>query len=541
MSFIVTIIISVIIALAFIFSQCYYFIETSKCISLYKNFFKKEDPYRTYSTSINQEYVPQIAKVGSLASDLNNLICEINHYIVKTKGTSDFSIIQNKVERKLNLRFDQSVAKLSFPTYIGLMGTFTGVFLGILMFILGFDGAGNISDDSIKNLLIGVMISMGTSLSGLMMTTINNAKCGEAKKIVEEEKNEFYDFIQTELMPSLDVSMVAALSKLHSTVDKFEPAFDRVIKNFQETFDRCTKAFGVDFERHVRTISGAVNAMGENMDKINKNIKLQDKLISTLKSDEISKGMEKFIEAGEHFNLVTKSIYEFERMRDILLSSTQETINLQEQYNESLSIPLKIVLKINQILDRITTFEEAIKKTGEDLRDRNILGDGLLKRINQHIDAFEKKDFTAVKYLEIADAGLQGMFNTQTKILNEVNNRSKEALENHIKGFENMLKTQMDQIEAQHEEFIDALKEKFGVEEVREEFTNLRRLEAIDEKISEIADKLVLPQKIDDIMKEISNVENQIRMLKSELGSININTSKALIKKGISKIFGFER
>ena len=94
-------------------------------------------------------------------SDLNELIKEINNYVVKTKGTTDFSVIQNKVERKLNMRYDQSMSLLSFPTYLGLMGTFLGVFLGITMFISGFDNAGNISDDSIKNLLSGVLVSAG--------------------------------------------------------------------------------------------------------------------------------------------------------------------------------------------------------------------------------------------------------------------------------------------------------------------------------------------------------------------------------------------
>lgn len=123
------------------------------------------------------------------------------------------------------------------------MGTFLGVFIGIFMFLQGFDGAGDVSDESIKNLLTGVLVSMSTSLVGLLLTTINNAKSGEARKNIEEDKNEFYDFVQTELMPALDVSMVLAITKLHETVDRFEPAFDRVINRFQDTFDRCTKGF----------------------------------------------------------------------------------------------------------------------------------------------------------------------------------------------------------------------------------------------------------------------------------------------------------
>ena len=158
--------------------------------------------------SVEDELYPQLVEVGTPYSDFNELIKEINLYVIKTKGTTDFSVIQNKVERKLNMRFDQSMTHLSFPTYLGLMGTFLGVFLGITMFILGFDGAGNISDDSIKNLLSGVLVSMLIRLVGLVLTTINNAKAGDARAKIEEDKNDFFDYVQTELMPTLNVSLV---------------------------------------------------------------------------------------------------------------------------------------------------------------------------------------------------------------------------------------------------------------------------------------------------------------------------------------------
>ena len=125
---------------------------------------------------------------------MNELIKEINVYLFKTKGTSDYQFIQNKVERKINLRYDQSTVYQSFPTYIGLMGTFLGVFIGILMFLVGYDGV-NFGDESIKNLLTGVLISMSTSLSGLILTTYNNAKAGTARKKVEDE-GDFAPFYQ---------------------------------------------------------------------------------------------------------------------------------------------------------------------------------------------------------------------------------------------------------------------------------------------------------------------------------------------------------
>ena len=143
-------IIAVITAVIFVYFQLKYFSKAKRYRTLYADFFRKQSEYSKTLISIEQDNYPQLVEVGMSYSDLNELIKEINNYVVKTKGTTDFSVIQNKVERKLNMRYDQSMSLLSFPTYLGLMGTFLGVFLGITMFISGFDNAGNISDDSIK-------------------------------------------------------------------------------------------------------------------------------------------------------------------------------------------------------------------------------------------------------------------------------------------------------------------------------------------------------------------------------------------------------
>ena len=364
MELIVSIISAGVVAIVFIFFQVRYFLKTSKYRALFNNFFKKRQSYTTISTRIGDYDYPQLEEVGEPKSDLNDLIREINNYVVKTKGTTDFAHIQNRVERKLNMRYDQSMTHLSFPTYLGLMGTFAGVFMGIIMFISGFDGAGNISDHSIKNLLVGVLVSMFTSLFGLFLTTINNAKAGNARQKIEEDKNEFYDYVQTELMPTLNVSLVAAIGKLHETVDRFEPAFDGVIKRFQTTFDKCTAAFGQNFEKNVVAVAGAVDSMGKNMDKINENIHYQKELIQTMRSDEVAKGMDKYIEAAHQFVSITQSLNKFEEARRMMLAAAQEAITIQNAYADSLKIPREVAVRINEILNRIKDFENSVNAVG---------------------------------------------------------------------------------------------------------------------------------------------------------------------------------
>ena len=482
-----TITVSTGIFILFFCFQLKYFTETYSYLKLYENFFDKKDEYKTWNIVYEDSRVPQLVQVGTDDYDLNKIISEINHYILKTKGTTDFAVIQNKVERNLSMRYDQTMAKLSFPTNIGLMGTFLGVFLGILMFVIGFSGSEELRDASISNLLIGVLISMSTSFIGLFLTTVNSGRLGDAQKEVEEDKNEFYDFIQTELMPSLDVSLVVAISKLHDTVDKFEPAFNDVINRFQRTFDRCTKAFGDSFETNVKTVSKAVEVMGENMDKINENIQLQQNVLSTFKSDEVAKGLEKYVEAADHFVGITQSLNKFEEARRMMLAATQEAINYQNQYAEWLQIPREIAVRVNDILNRIKNFEENIERIGEKLAEREILGNDVVNAISEQVNAIEKKSKIADKYLQLADGQLEDLFREQTSVIDQMNRRYRAAIQGHIDGFEEMMEDLTRELERRHSLFIDAMEEKLNINVIREEFSNLKKLGAIFEEVKGIS------------------------------------------------------
>lgn len=518
-------IISVVVFLIFLSLQIKYVRETSKFRELFRNFFKKKEEYATYTTEENGEEISQLKQVGMPNSDLNALIAEINHYVAKTKGTTDFSVIQNKVERKLNMRYDQSVAKLAFPTYLGLMGTFLGVFVGIAMFIIGFDGANNITDDSIKNLLVGVLVSMSTSLFGLIFTTYNNARSAESRKNIEEDKNEFYDFVQTELMPSLDVSMVLAITRLHETVDRFEPAFDRVISRFQTTFDNCTRAFGDSFETNVRAVADAVDTMGRNMNKINENISLQQQLLATLKSQELIKGMDKYIEAADHFVSITKSLDKFEEARRMMLAAAQEAINLQNSYSEALKIPREVAVRCNQILDRIKTFEENVNRVGGSLENRQILGNDVIETIREQINQIRKKDKVAIRYFETADGKLNDVFEEQTKLIGQLSERYKNALADHIDSFEQMLKDQKEELRKRHQEFLDEMKVVVNVEEIHKDFSNLRKLNDILEQMKRLTTD---PVKADELHKKLQKIQE-------EIAKIEISESKS---SGLGGIFG---
>lgn len=525
-TFYITLAISIGVAIIFFVFQWQFFKETKVFATLYKDFFKREND-TSYSTSIlevDKDVVVQLNLVGLENSDLNLLINEVNRYIAKTKGTTDFSIIQNKVERKIAMRRDQALAKLSFPTHLGLMGTFLGVFLGILTFLCGFDGMNGITDESIQNLLTGVLVSMSTSFWGLFLTTINNARIGEAQKNVEETKNEFYDYIQTELMPSLDVSLVSAITRLHSTVDKFEPAFENVINKFQNTFDRCTNAFGETFEQNVKAVSTAVQVMGQNMDKINQNIQLQDHILNTLKSDQITRGMEKYIEAANHFASITQSLNKFEEARRMMLAATQEVINYQEQYNEMLTVPREVAIRINQILDRIKTFEENVNILGNQISHADLISGTEINAIKNIIKGLESKKKIADKFIELSDERLNAMFNKQTEVIDKLNKRYETAIIDHMDGFAKMLEEQTKEIVKRQENFKIALEEKFNIEDVRKEFSQLSNLKLLTEILNTLKSQTDNsdPVKSGALTKKLEEMSDLLKKIEEKKTSVKL-------------------
>lgn len=520
---VVSAIISLGLTLLFSCLQMKYFLETRYYRNLFQNFFQKKQEFSTYKKLFGEEELTQLSEVGKSDSDLNNLIQEINHYVSKTKGTTDFSVIQNKVERKLNMRYDLSTTRLSFPTFLGLMGTFAGVFVGIFMFIANFDGVNGVTDEAIKNLLQGVLVSMFTSLVGLLLTTINNAMAGSSRKQIEEDKNIFYDFIQTELMPSLDVSLVTAISKLHDTVDKFEPAFSTIIWQFQEVFKDSTKAFGENFKENVDAVTDAVGIMGKNIDKINNNIELQEKLLATFKSGELVRGMEKYVEASNHFVGITQSLNKFEEARRMMLAAAQEAIAIQNQYNESLKIPREVAVRIAQILDRVKNFEENVNSLGDKLISREILGNNVVESIQEQIKGISKKGKIADRFLEMADGKLEDLYTKQTAVIATMNERYRQALAGHIEGFETMLAAQTEELEKRHDAFLRAVEDRFNVEDVRQEFTNLRKLEQIERKVGEIASSTLSSE---DIHKEMTYIQKELQGLKSEITAMKQSTKE---------------
>lgn len=508
--------ISIGMAIWFIRKQTKEYHINMEAIEHLKNFFSKKEGYSTYdSVTVDADTDKStmsvvIKNVANDDAELKSLIQDINDYIRKSKGTVAFSIIQNKTERRISMLYEIATSKLSFPTHIGLMGTFAGVFIGLLMFLGGTWYSGEITDANIQSLISGVLVSMITSWRGIARLISSHRAASEATNQIDRDKNEFYEWVQNELMPSVDVSMVEAIGKLHETIDQFEPTFSKVIVEFKDAFKNVTGAFGSEFRQSVQVVASAVDTMGQNMNKVNKNIELQGELLATIKSNQLIRGMDAFVEASKRFGEITGSLDQFERARRLMLIAAQETINLQKEFNESLQVPKQVAAEINSILDRITKFEANINGLGENIAHTQMVGSALVEQIKENISAIKSKQKVAENYSDTASKKLEVYFEEQKKEMGRVMQKYNEALDSYLGDYEKMLQERKKEQELRKREFVEAIDKKLSVDEIKSEFSSLKKLNDISQMLEQLMRN---PVDGNQLMRTLSKIHTELNAI----------------------------
>ena len=484
----------------------------------YKSFFPKDGSWESFHNGVAFQI-----KTPNASSEAKQLVEEVNEYLIRNEGTTDFNIIKDKTERSLDTLYEDAMSKVSYPTYLGLMGTFFGVFIGLKSFNIGVATSG-VSDEIVSELIGGVIVSMVTSLIGLALMMIGNWIASDYQKKVEADKNKFYDFLQVQLMPVMGTSMVAALHKLHGTINTFEPAFRSIIDEFKSAFGECTETLKGTFGENVKQLTDAVEVMGRNMTTINENVKKQDELLKTMKQRQTLETLEKFNEAADKFDSVSTSIAKLTDIKDEIAKSSQDLVKAQNDFVGQMTIPERVFEKVNTILNRVTTFEESINALGTNIAQTQMLGNTQMNLIQEQITAIQKKTNLAVAYQEFADEDLKNLFETQKAAINALNAKYKAAIEQHgedfadametfKKDFERIVNECKQAVEDKRSEYIAEIKKSIDLEANNKHLAHLDKLDEILSGLTTIKasvkDQATVPHKLDEMKTQIANIKVQ--------------------------------
>jgi hypothetical protein len=118
---------------------------------------------------------------------------------------------------------------------------------------------------------------------------------------------------------------------------------------------------------------------------------------------------------------------------------------------------------------------------------------------------------------DTANDKLEKYFEDHKKELGRIAQKYNEALELYLTDYENMLKERKKELEDRKKEFIQAIDEKFSLEEIRSDFSSLKKLQDIHNKLEQLVNNGVKSNKL----------KEELDAIKDELIALNEKESKA--------------
>jgi chromosome segregation ATPase len=333
----------IIFIVALVALQVFVFANVWKKIGNFKNFFPNTDEIKTYQKNVGAVEEPDmldLLKAPQEHEQFNEIIESTNDYLRKNKGAAaDFGILKDISERRLE-KFDNEIGNLiNVPLYIGLGGTFVGIIIGL--FGISFSDVSNastISTDSISQLLNGVITAMCASLAGLLFTVINSVMYKSAVYKNETDKNNYYDFLQRELLPSLNTGVAKSLGNLNVVLNEFLKKFGENMDDYRDSGrllnDNLSKQQFVleeinklSLTRTATKVAKLFVDLNQSSEHLEKFLNYQQGLNQYLdKTEDVTQEMKEIIEKFTDFNNNLKAI----------ANQTTNSLDLQKQFKDSL-------------------------------------------------------------------------------------------------------------------------------------------------------------------------------------------------------------
>lgn len=391
--------------------QFYSFFNTKRKIHIYRSIFPNKDfDEKFIEQKVINDVEVELLREGeaNFSPSFQTVLSSINRYVAKNKGAVDFAIIRSIVERNIQAKENEISSVISLPLYIGLMGTFLGVILGLLRIAF----FGGISDANISTFIGGILIAMTASLTGLMLSVINNSGNFKRSKVISDErKNIFFNFLQVELLPHLGNSLYDALDRLKVNIN-----------DFNEKFSNNVRMFDSNFSANVWHLKDAAEKLADNIDPIIESTQLQKEFLQTLKTI----GYNRMAEANiKVFNLMKQAGPQF-----------VEFIQKQKELNESVAKTAGFVTSIENVMNRVKTFEEGVNRLGERIDNADYMGSDLLKKVNRKMEELDNQFEVLKQHSQKSNKEIQEFFDreydTVSTMVSHIRSEIQRALDFNI-------------------------------------------------------------------------------------------------------------
>jgi biopolymer transport protein ExbB/TolQ len=387
-----------------------------------------------------------------------NIILATNTYLLKNKNhAADFKILREVVENNTDSHQNQIESTIALPIYLGLLGTIVGVIFGLFALFQGnvIDEMMSTSPDgstdfgAIKNFLIGVAIAMSASFTGLLLTIIHSGfSYKKAIRINDNNKNRYYTFLQTELLPILSKDMASSLNSLQANMNRFNDGFNENLTKFSVSINAVNENISTqkDFLRELRTIG--FNSM------VNGTIKI--------------------------FKQLQKSGDQFDKF-----------IQYQQNLNQTVAMVHTAIEQLYALAARFKTFEEGVNKTTTVLEEKYDNYNDIMDYIRVNMIEIEDRKRQMGSHLTDVDSSLQkGIAALQDNTENRL-----QFMNSYIQNLEEKIQMGLDALKDHTQRRIEAIdqitideqdKLQQTFENNRTKFDNLDYLKSLDTKMERL-------------------------------------------------------
>lgn len=280
----------------------------------------------------------------------DKILFSVNNYLIRNRGAaSDFNLIKDIVERNTDAVEEDINLSVGVPLYLGLMGTMMGIVIALfnmpdLGVELGSQQTGQTLDEGIAMLIGGVKIAMIASFVGLMLTIINSGWIFKGSRSYSEaRKNEFYTFVQIELLPLINQGLATTLESLQRNLLRFNDEFSSNLKGLTGIFDSSRSAV----KEQKELLEALDRAKVSEMTRYN---------VTVLKQLDVSVGR------FQKFNAYLTNVTQFVENSQLIVNSTNELLSRTDNFK---TIADNLENKLNQSQQLLAFLSEHFNKLEE--------------------------------------------------------------------------------------------------------------------------------------------------------------------------------
>ena len=91
-----------------------------------------------------------------------------------------------------------------------------------------------------------------------------------------------------------------------------------------------------------------------------------------------------------------------------------------------------------------------------------------------------------MRYIETSDGHLEDIFKLQDEAIRKLNNKFEESLVGYAERFEGVLEKLAEEMQKRRADIVSAIEEKFSLDQIQQEFSQLSKLKKIEELLISI-------------------------------------------------------